>query len=78
VTLLRQESIHPSYQTEKKQVRKPSTEDKATGELHEAKGTIKEKVGKYQRPGRKPTAKRKKDAGKAQNRNGKVENLVRK
>ena len=37
MTLLRQESIHPSYQTEKKQVRKPSTEDKATGELHEAK-----------------------------------------
>lgn len=67
MTLLRQESIHPSYQTEKKQVRKPSTEDKATGELHEAKGTIKEKVGKYQRPERKLTAKRKKNAGKAQN-----------
>jgi hypothetical protein len=37
VTLLRQESIHPSYQAEKKQVRKPSTEDRATGELREAK-----------------------------------------
>ena len=60
MTLLRQESIHPSYQTEKKQVRKPSTEDKATGKLHEAKGTIKEKVGKYQRPERKLTTKRKK------------------
>ena len=46
MTLLRQESIHPSYQIGKKQVRKPSTEDKATGELHKAKGTLKEKVRK--------------------------------
>ena len=45
MTLLRQGAIHPAYQTEKKQVRKPSTEDKATAKLHEAKGTIKEKVG---------------------------------
>jgi len=68
VTLLRQESIHPSYQTEKKQVRKPSTGDKATGELHEAKGTIKEKVGKYQRPERKLTAKRKRKPAKLKSR----------
>jgi uncharacterized protein YjbJ (UPF0337 family) len=68
VTLLRQESIHPSYQTEKKQVRKPSTEDKATGELHEAKGTIKEKVGKYQGPERKLTTKRKKMPAKLKTR----------
>jgi len=68
VTLLRQESIHPSYQTKKKQARKPSTEDNATGELHEAKGTIKEKVGKYQRPERKLTAKRKRMPAKLKSR----------
>jgi len=68
VTLLRQESIHPSYQTEKKQVRKPSTEGRATGELHEAKGTIKEKVGKYQRPERKLAAKHKRMPAKLKTR----------
>ena len=44
MTLLRQGSIHPSYQTEEKQVTKPNTEDKATRKRHEIKGTIKEKV----------------------------------
>lgn len=47
MTLLRQGSIHPSYQTEEKQVTKPNTEDKATRKRNEIKGTIKikEKVG---------------------------------
>ena len=73
MTLLRQGSIHPSYQTEEKQVTKPNTEDKAAGKLHQAKETIKENVGEITNdPERKLTAKRK-NAGKAQSRIGKVE-----
>jgi uncharacterized protein YjbJ (UPF0337 family) len=69
VTLLRQASIHPSYQTEEKQVTKPSTEDKAAGKLHEVKGTIKEKVGEITNdPERKLTAKRKRMPAKLKTR----------
>ncbi len=60
MSLLRQGSIHPSYQTEEKRVAKPSMEDKATGKLHETKGTIKAKVEEITNdPEQKLTAKRK-------------------
>ena len=56
---------------------KPSTEDKTTGTLHEAKGTVKEKVGKFiNNPDLEADGKAEKNAGKAQNWVGKVENLV--
>ena len=56
---------------------KPSTEDKTTGKLHEAKGTIKEKVGELisdRDVGAEGSAE--KNAGKAQNWVGKVEKAV--
>ena len=56
---------------------KPSTEDKTTGKLHEAKGTIKEKVGELtNNPDLEADGKAEKNAGKAQNWVGKVEHLV--
>ncbi|MFZ1136088.1 MAG: CsbD family protein [Candidatus Korobacteraceae bacterium] len=56
---------------------KPSTDDKATGKLHEVKGTIKEKVGEItNNPDLEADGKAEKNAGKAQNWVGKVEHLV--
>jgi uncharacterized protein YjbJ (UPF0337 family) len=56
---------------------KPSTEDKTTGKLHEAKGTIKEKVGELiNNPDVEAEGRAEKNAGKAENWIGKVENLV--
>jgi uncharacterized protein YjbJ (UPF0337 family) len=69
--------IHPYYQTEEIYVMKPSTEDKTTGKLHEAKGTIKEKAGELiNNPDLEADGRAEKNAGKAQNWVGKVENLV--
>jgi len=77
VSLLRQKSIHPSYQTEEKQVTKPSTDDKATGKLREIKGTIKEKVGEIVNdPELEADGKEVKNASKSQNWAGKGEQLV--
>jgi uncharacterized protein YjbJ (UPF0337 family) len=56
---------------------KPSTEDKATGKLHEVKGTIKEKVGELtNNPDLETDGRAEKNTGKAQNWVGKVEDLV--
>lgn len=56
---------------------KPSTEDKATGKLHEVKGTIKEAIGEViESPDLETDGKAEKNAGKAQYWIGKVENLV--
>ena len=77
MTLLRQSSIHPLYQAEEKHFMKPSTDDKATGKLHEVKGTIKEKIGEItNNSDLEADGKAEKDAGKAQNWIGKVEHLV--
>ena len=47
---------------------KPSTDDKARGKLREAKGTIKEKVGRMiNNPELEADGKAEKNAGKAQN-----------
>jgi uncharacterized protein YjbJ (UPF0337 family) len=77
MTLLRPASIHPHYRKEEKHVMKPSTDDKATGKLHEVEGTIKEKVGEIiNDPELEGDGKAEKNAGKAQNWVGKVEHLV--
>ncbi len=77
MTLLRQAAIHPSYQTEEKQVMKTSTDDKAKGKVHEVKGTIKEKVGKItNNPDLEADGRTEKNAGKVQNWIGKVEKAV--
>ena len=56
---------------------KPSTEDKTTGKLHEAKGTMKEKVGELiSDPDVEAEGRAEKNAGKAQNWVGKVEKAV--
>ncbi len=56
---------------------KPSTDDKATGKLHEVKGTIKEKVGEVtNNPDLEDQGRAEKNAGKVQNWVGKVEHLV--
>jgi uncharacterized protein YjbJ (UPF0337 family) len=77
MTLLRPGPIHPLYHKKEKHVMKPSTDDKATGKLHEVKGTIKEKVGEItNNPDLEADGKAEKNAGKAQNWVGKVEHLV--
>jgi uncharacterized protein YjbJ (UPF0337 family) len=77
MTLLRQGPIHPMYHKKEKLVMKPSTDDKATGKLHEVKGTIKEKVGEItNNPDLEADGKAEKNAGKVQNWVGKVEHLV--
>ena len=56
---------------------KPSTDDKTTGKIHEAKGTIKEKVGQLTgNEELEADGKAEKNAGKVQNWIGKVEKLV--
>ena len=56
---------------------KPSTEDETTGKLHEVKGAIKETIGKIvANPDLEADGNAEKNAGKAQNWIGKVENLV--
>ena len=56
---------------------KPSTKDKTTGKLHEAKGTVKEAVGKLiNNTDMEAEGVAEKNAGKAQNWVGKVETIV--
>jgi uncharacterized protein YjbJ (UPF0337 family) len=56
---------------------KPSTDDQATGKLHEVKGTIKETIGKVTHDrDLEADGNAEKNAGKALNWIGKVENLV--
>jgi uncharacterized protein YjbJ (UPF0337 family) len=70
-------SIQTYYRTEEKSDMKPSTEDKTTGKLHEAKGTIKEKAGELvNNPDVEAEGRAEKNAGKAQNWVGKVEKAV--
>jgi uncharacterized protein YjbJ (UPF0337 family) len=56
---------------------KPSTDDQATGKLHEVMGTIKETIGKVTNdPELEADGTAEKNAGKALNWIGKVENVV--
>jgi len=56
---------------------KPSTRDRATGKLHEVKGTLKEKVGDIiNNPDLEAEGRAEKNAGKVQNWIGKVEKAV--
>ncbi len=56
---------------------KPSTDDKTTGKLHEAKGSIKQKVGELtNNPDLEAEGRAEKNAGKVQNWVGKVEKAV--
>jgi uncharacterized protein YjbJ (UPF0337 family) len=56
---------------------KPSTEDKATGKLHEVKGAIKQKTGELTgNQSLEAKGRIEKNAGKVQNVVGKVEKAV--
>jgi len=56
---------------------KPSAEDRASGKLHEEKGTIREEVGKATGdPDLEASGKAEKKAGKVQNLIGRVEKAV--
>jgi uncharacterized protein YjbJ (UPF0337 family) len=56
---------------------KPSADDKATGKLHEFKGTVKEEVGDITNdPDLEADGRAEKNAGKVQNWIGKVEKAV--
>ena len=56
---------------------KPSTEDKATGNLHEVKGAIKQEAGKLtSNPNLEADGRAEKNAGKGQNVAGKIEKAV--
>ncbi len=56
---------------------KPSTDDKATGKLHEVKGTIKETIGKVtDDPALEADGSAEKNAGKTLNWIGKVEKVI--
>ena len=56
---------------------KPSTNDKAKGNVHEVKGTIKQKVGEVtNNPNLEADGRAEKNAGKVQNVAGKIEKAV--
>jgi uncharacterized protein YjbJ (UPF0337 family) len=56
---------------------KPSTEDKAKGNLHKMKGIIKEKIGELTRnPDLEADGRAEKNAGKIQNWAGRVKKAV--
>jgi uncharacterized protein YjbJ (UPF0337 family) len=56
---------------------KLSTNDKATGKLHEVKGTIKQKVGQLANdPNLEADGQAEKNCGKVQNFVGKVEKVI--
>ena len=56
---------------------KPSTDDKATGKLHEVKGAIRQKAGELtSNPNLAADGKAEKNAGKVQKAVGKIEKAV--
>jgi uncharacterized protein YjbJ (UPF0337 family) len=56
---------------------KLSTDDKATGQLHEVKGAVKQKVGELANdPNLEADGKAEKTAGKVQNVVGKIEKAI--
>jgi uncharacterized protein YjbJ (UPF0337 family) len=56
---------------------KPSTQDKATGNLHELKGAIRQKAGELTKnPKLEADGRAEKNAGKVQNVAGKIEKAV--
>jgi uncharacterized protein YjbJ (UPF0337 family) len=56
---------------------KPSTDDKATGKLHEVKGAVKQTAGEItQNPDLEADGRTEKNAGKVQNAVGKIEKAV--
>ena len=77
MTLLRPSSIHPFHKVEERHFMKPSTEDEATGRLHDVKGTIKETIGGViDNPDLEADGQAEKNVGRVQNLIGKVETLV--
>lgn len=56
---------------------KPSTDDKATGKLHELKGAIRQKAGEITKaPNLEADGRAEKNAGKVQNVIGKIEKAL--
>jgi uncharacterized protein YjbJ (UPF0337 family) len=56
---------------------KPSTEDRASGKLHEVKGAIKQKVGEITKnPNLEADGRAEKNVGKVQHVVGKIEKAV--
>jgi uncharacterized protein YjbJ (UPF0337 family) len=69
-------SIH-AYNEIVEKYMKPSTKDKTTGQLHDVKGTIKQKVGELTNdPDLESEGRAETSAGKVQNWVGKVERAV--
>jgi uncharacterized protein YjbJ (UPF0337 family) len=63
--------------TEERIRMKPSTDDKATGNLHEVKGAIKQKAGELTKnPNLEADGRAEKNAGKVQKAVGKIEKAV--
>jgi uncharacterized protein YjbJ (UPF0337 family) len=66
--------IDNNRRTEERIIMKPSTDDKATGKLHEVKGAIKQKAGEVVgNPNLAADGNAEKNAGKVQNVVGKLE-----
>ena len=76
-TLDGSQQIETHHQTEERTTMKQSTEDKATGNLHEVKGAIKQKAGEItENPNLEADGIAEKNAGKVQNVVGKIEKAV--
>src|ERR1039458_1508267 len=69
--------IETHHQAEERIMMKPSTDDKATGNLHEVKGAIKQKAGELTKnPNLEADGRAEKNAGKVQKAVGKIEKAV--
>jgi uncharacterized protein YjbJ (UPF0337 family) len=69
--------IETHHRTEERIKMKPSTDDKATGKLHEVKGAVKQTAGEItQNPDLEADGRTEKNAGKVQNAVGKIEKAV--
>jgi uncharacterized protein YjbJ (UPF0337 family) len=63
--------------TEERIMMKPSTDDKATGTIHEVKGAIKQKAGELtNNPNLEANGRVEKNAGKVQHVVGKIEKAI--
>jgi uncharacterized protein YjbJ (UPF0337 family) len=69
--------IETHNRKEERIMMKPSTNDKATGQLHELKGAIRQKAGELTKnPNLEADGRAEKNAGKVQNVVGKIEKAV--